>query len=328
MSRDLRILTWTTVILAIAVVVSAQVETVVRFNPEAFETPRSIQFDRRGNAYIAMGLTGEIRRIALDGNQNTLAFLPLRPDVVPCQNAFGFAILWGITLDYQGNIYASVNSCNPSDLGIWKVSPDGGTVLLGGLFIGKDPPTASPSGITYHDGWLYIADAVLGLVWRLHSDGHSPAEIWTSDPLLSHPPDPPPMTPGPNGLQVFRNEVYVSVSDRRHIVAFPIEEDGRVGTGRVHAGDVRLDDFAFDVRGNLYGATGPFNTVLSIAPDGAVTTLLTIDDGLDGPTATAFGVGLDNKTLYITNASFPFFDSRRMPSLMALKIGIPGKPRP
>jgi sugar lactone lactonase YvrE len=91
------------------------VETVVAFDPAAFEAPESIQFDRAGNAYVSLALTGEVRRIAPDGAQQALAWLPLRPDVQPCANALGFAILGGLALDHQRNVYVSVNSCNPPD---------------------------------------------------------------------------------------------------------------------------------------------------------------------------------------------------------------------
>ena len=87
----------------------------------------------------------------------------------------------------------------------------------------------------------------------------------------------------------------------------------------------------FDVEGNPYGTTDPFNTVVRVSPDGTQTLLLTGADGLDGPTATAFGVGRDGKALYITNAAFPFFPGPnpvRRPSLMRLEVGIPGQPRP
>jgi hypothetical protein len=54
-------------------------------------------------------------------------------------------------------------------------------------------------------------------------------------------------------------------------------------------------------------------------------------DGLDGPSSAAFGVGDDNKSLYIANAAFPFFPGpilNRRPSVMRPDVGIPGKPRP
>jgi len=302
---------------------TAGVETVALFNPNAFETPEAIQFDRRGNAYISMALTGEVRKIAPDGTQTTLAFLPIRPDVQPCGNSFGLPIMGALALDHQGNVYVSVNSCNVPDIGVWKITPEGQTSLLAPL-----PATAAPNGIAFHEGFLYVADTVLGLVWRVHSDGQSPPEVWTNDPLLAPLPIPP--TPGPNGVQVFRGEVYVSVSSRAHVVAFPINDDGSAGAGRVHASGIGLDDFAFDVKGNLYGTTDPFNTVVRIAPDGTIEVLLTAADGLDGPTAAAFGVRGDNKYLYVTNAAFPFFPgpNPRRPSLLRFDVGVPGKPRP
>ncbi len=302
---------------------AAGVETVALFNPAAFETPESIQFDRRGNAYVSMAMTGEVRKIAPDGTQTTLAFLPIRPDVQPCQNGFGLPLAGGIALDHQGNVYASVTSCNAADLGVWKVTPRGEISQLAQL-----PPTAAPNGIAFHAGWLYVADTLMGAVWRVHSDGTTAPQIWADSPLLT--PVPLPLTPGPNGLQVFRGEVYVAVSDRAHVVAFPIRADGSAGAGRVHASGVGLDDFAFDVKGNLYGTTDPFNTVVRVAPDGVITVLLTAADGLDGPTAAAFGVGDDSKNLYVTNAAFPFFPgpTPRRPSLLRHHVGIAGQPRP
>jgi hypothetical protein len=69
--------------------------------------------------------------------------------------------------------------------------------------------------------------------------------------------------------------------------------------------------------------------VLRVAPDGAITTLLTAADGLDGPTAVAFGrTGGDNFNLYICNAAFPFFSVTHRPSLMKLYLDIPGAPLP
>jgi len=58
-------------------------DTVVLFDPFAYETPESIQIDTSGSMYVSLAMTGEVRRIDEDGTQETLAFLPIRPDVVP-----------------------------------------------------------------------------------------------------------------------------------------------------------------------------------------------------------------------------------------------------
>jgi sugar lactone lactonase YvrE len=111
-------------------------------------------------------------------------------------------------------------------------------------------------------------------------------------------------------------------------VVLPIKSDGSAGTVRVHC-TVGLDDFAFDKDGNLYGTTDPFNTVVRIAPNCTVETLLTFADGLDGPSSAVFGVKHDTKTLYVANAAFPFFSGQtpRRPSVMRLDVGISGEPR-
>jgi sugar lactone lactonase YvrE len=319
-------------ILIAASVSAAEVETITLFDPAVPETPESIQIDRHGHVYISLALTGEVRKIAPDGTQSTLAFLPLHREVQPCQNVLGGASIAGIALDHQSNVYVGVNSCNAADLGIWKVTPDGQQSLLanlpGDLF---SPGVAQPNGIAYHGGWLYVADSALALVWRIHSDGQSPAEVWTAGPLLQHPSPPLQGIPGPNGLQVFHNEVYVSVSDRAHIVAFRIKANGSAGPGRVHA-LLAVDDFAFDVKGNLYAMTNFSQTVERVTPDGRIETLLKLADGLDGPSSGVFGVGRDSKNLYIANAAFPFAPpptpTPRRPSIIRLHVGIPGKPRP
>lgn len=51
---------------------AADLSTVALFNPNAFETPESVQFDRHGNAYLSLALTGEVRKIAPDGTQTVL----------------------------------------------------------------------------------------------------------------------------------------------------------------------------------------------------------------------------------------------------------------
>jgi hypothetical protein len=167
---------------------------------------------------------------------------------------------------------------------------------------------------------LYVADTNLGRIWRIAADG---ATVWAEHPLLAPLPD---FFPGPNGLQIFRDEVYVAVSDRAHIVAFPILEDGSAGTPRVHATGVGLDDFAFDVNGDIYGTTDPFNTLVRVSPGALPVVLLTDADGLDGPTAAVFGRREgDNQNLYVTNGAFPFFSTTFRPSILRVAIGVPGQ---
>lgn len=294
-------------------------ETVALFNPGALETPEGVVLDRDGNFLISLALTGEIRKVAPDGSQTTVAFLPIGAPLTPC---FGFLAIQGaLAFEPSGSLVVSVASCNEADRGVWRVRPDGSTELVANL-----PPTALPNGIVVWRQWIFVADSA-GLLWRVPRAG-GPAEVWLDHPLLKPAPAAP--FPGPNGLQVFRGELYTSNSDQGTVLAVRLRPDGSPGALRVHAAlpdDLGCDDFAFDVLGNLYCTTDPFNRLLRIFPNGEFETLLTAADGLDGPTSAIFGRrGTDRFHLYITNAAFPFFTTTFRPSLMRVRIGLPGAP--
>jgi sugar lactone lactonase YvrE len=299
------------------------VSVVASFDAAKLETPESVALDYLGNRYISLGLTGEIRKIAPDGTQSTLAFLPMgAPPLTPCFNFI--PIMGALAIDHRGNLYVGVNSCDITARGIYRVDPDGTTHLLA-----NTPPETLTDGIAIRDRQLYIADTGRMVVLRLSVDGGA-VETWKDDPLLKKDPSAPPIYPGPNGIQFFRGEVYVSVSGGFRMVAIPVLHDGSAGAVRVHANGIGCDDFAFDVLGNLYCTTDPFETVVLVRPDGSLQTLLAGADGLDGPTATVFGRRADGAhVMYITNGSFPFFPSTgHGPSLLEVPLDVPGLPRP
>ena len=296
------------------------VETLVSFDASRLETPESLVFDRAGNLYVSLALTGEIRRIAPNGAQSTFAVIPIGAPLTPCH---GFlAILGALTIDNHGNLYAAAAACDLANRGIWKISPGGRAEIIARL-----PAAALPNGITLYHRNLYIADSSLGRVWTVPVEG-GVATVWFEDPLLLAPAGSP--FPGANGIKVFRREVYVSNSGAGTIVAIPFRHRDEPGAPRIHAvlpAPQGCDDFAFDVHGRLYCTTDPFRTLIRVDPDGSSEILLTAADGLDGPTASAFGVrGNDRFNLYITNAAFPFFSDTHQPSLMRLHLGVPGAP--
>ncbi len=90
--------------------------------------------------------------------------------------------------------------------------------------------------------------------------------------------------------------------------------------------DVTPDDFAFDVRGALYLATEPSNSVEKISPDGTRETIASSVDGLMNTTAVLFGrYRGDRKTLYITNGPPPGTPGAN-PTLMKMDVEVPGLP--
>lgn len=305
---------------ASAVFANPDVQEVVAFDASRLEAPESLVFDRAGNIYLSLALTGEIRKIAPDGTQSTFAVLPLGPPLTPCGALIG--IMGALTIDEHGTLYVTLASCDPANRGIWRVGANGQTQLLANL-----PISALPNGIALHHKRLYVADSALPRVWTVPVSGGT-ATAWIEDPLLAQAPGSP--FPAGNGIKVFRGEVYVANSSTGQLIAIPFLRHDEAGAPRVHGqmpNGSGCDDFSFDVHGSLYCTTDPFLTVVRMDPDGSTEILLTAADGLDGPTATAFGVrGGDRFNLYITNAAFPFFSTAHHPSLMRLHLDVPGAP--
>ena len=294
------------------------VETLILFDQSAGETPESIVFDRSDNAYISLAFRGEIRKVAPPYSTAVpLAFLPIGV----CAPSIP-AVTLGLTIDRQDRLYVAVSSCDPANQGIWRVDTENGAAALHA----PAPAGTVINGVDVDGGFLYGADTFGGMVWRAPKAGGD-LEIWSDDPLLAVAPGSP--FPGPNGLRVFRREVLVANSSTGNIVAIPIQPNGTAGAAYVRATlpfPQGCDEFAIDVQGSIYCTTDPFNTLVRLDADGATEILLTAADGLDGPTSAAFGRrGRNRKSLYITNGAFPVFGGLQ-PSLMRLRLAVPGAP--
>jgi sugar lactone lactonase YvrE len=302
------------------------VETVVQFSSAQLETPESIAIDVEGNLYVSLAITGEIRKIAPDGTQSTLALLPIGPILTFCGPFFN--AVTGITLDNHGNLYASLVSCEEENRGIWRISTEDGSAEI----LGTVPLAGLPNGIAVRHGYVYAADTSLGVIWRVPVEGSATgeAELWLSDPLLEGDFSQVPPLGGANGLQIFRQTMYVANSGFGWIVAIPFEPHDAPGEPSIHAtlpSGLGCDDFAFDVHGSIYCTTNVTNFLIRIDPDGTSEVLLTGADGLDGPTAAIFGrTGADRFNLYITNGAFPFGPNNQSPSVMRLHLGVVGEP--
>lgn len=209
----------------------------------------------------------------------------------------------GLTLDPQGRLVL----CQHGDRRVARLADDGKSfVTLVDRFEGKR--FNSPNDCDYKsNGDLYFTDPPYGLlgknddpakeipfngVYRLASDGK--LTLLTREMTY------------PNGIAFSPDEktLYVANSDPDKAIwmAFPVKEDGTLGSGRVFsdstskvkAGKKGLPDgLKVDNAGNLF-ATGP-GGVLVFAPDG--THLGTFDT--DEATANC-GWGGDGSTLYIT----------------------------
>src|SRR5215831_20981161 len=112
------------------------VTSVVAFAPPDF--PESITIAKTGDMYVSMYATGEIRKIATDGTQSTLAVLGSGP-----ASPFPGRRLAGLTVDARGDVYAALNDV-PSTRGVWRIARDGNATLFAAL-----PSTAGPNGLAF-----------------------------------------------------------------------------------------------------------------------------------------------------------------------------------
>lgn len=207
----------------------------------------------------------------------------------------------GLTFDAQGRLVL----CQHGDRRISRLE-NGKFVTLVDRYEGKR--LNSPNDLVYHSsGDLYFTDPPYGLpktfedpgreldftgVYRLKPDGT--LTLLTKE------------LQAPNGLAFSPDEqtLYVAQSrpERPIWMAYPVNDDGTIGAGRVLADSTAElkakepglpDGLKVDVNGNLF-ATGP-GGVWVIAPDG--THLGTIQTGV--PTANV-AWGDDGSVLYIT----------------------------
>jgi hypothetical protein len=134
-------------------------------------------------------------------------------------------------------------------------------------------------------------------------------------------------------VKFYHNDLYASNSSTGNIVRISVQPDGSAGQVLVYATGVPTDDFAFDVLGNIYATTHPFNTVVKIGRDGTQTVIATPEQNVIGPTAAAFGVrGADRLNLYVVTDGGLFgqlIDPNSPagpPSIVRLEVGVPGLP--
>ncbi len=142
---------------------------------------------------------------------------------------------------------------------VWHIAGDGMVELLTEL-----PEAIFLNGLTRLDGDRYlIADSYRGAIWELNVPTKM-VSIWLEHADLART-SPEEVTPAVNGLKIYDNFLYASNTQKKQIVKIPILADRLAGEPEIFLAGVNIDDFAFDVEGNLYGTTHVFNSVVKIA---------------------------------------------------------------
>jgi sugar lactone lactonase YvrE len=137
------------------------------------------------------------------------------------------------------------------------------------------------------DQVLLVADSFTATIWWVDIPHHQ-VSPWLSHEMLSQR-SPQSQIPGPNGIKVFAEAVFVSNSDQATVVRIPVLEQQQAGTPSIYASNLILDDFTFDEQGHLYGTTHPLNIVVRLARNGTRLTIAGPEQGVSGCTAAAFG---------------------------------------
>ena len=239
----------------------------------------NIAIGEGGTLYVNSYLEGKVYRIASDGKpklwasvDGTIAGIALNPD--------GSALLSGWI---KGKVPA-----------VFAVTAAGGTEVLakldGGMF---------PNGVVkVAAGRFLVADSYKGVIWEVNTETRS-ATVWLADELLARG-DAADPTPAVNGIKLFGGALYASNTAKQLLLKVPLV-NGRAGRPEVLLKNIGLDDFDFDEAGVLYGATHVYNSLIRVGPDGKVTVLAGLAEGMAGSTAVAYSAAGGGQVFVTTN---------------------------
>ena len=311
-------------LLSVAAYAAASVSPVVTFAPP--DLPESIRIDKKGDTYVSMLTTGEVRRISPDGTQSTLAVLGSGPTAFPGRR------LTGLAIDARGNVYAALNDV-PATRGVWRISRDGTTALIAAL-----PFAGMVNGLAFDErGNLFVSDSLAGRIYKVDRDGLITA--WSIDPFLVG------ATPttcgrfpagpgGANGLAFDKHgDLLVANTTMGAIVRIPVASDGDAQVANYFVEPTcelwGADGIAFDNRDNLYVAVNIQRKIVRIDPAGNMETVAAApDDELSAPSDMAFGTRMGNrKRIFITNFAAPPLGGGT-PGVVTMHVGVPGRRLP
>ena len=192
---------------------------------------------------------------------------------------------------------------------------------------------------------LYVTDSMLGAIWRIPRGGQ--ATLWLQDETIAGTGalnaligEDPPTPLGANGIAYEHGTLLVANTDRKQVVAIPIERDGAPGMAHVlrrFTGPLDfLDGIAVDIVGNAYLVVAGTQLVRLDHRSGEATVVAGAADGLRIPASLAFGTRATAKrTLYLTNFSPPPLVSLAFgagaplaPGIVAVNVPLPGPPLP
>jgi hypothetical protein len=263
----------------------------IHYDADAGEQPENILAEPDGNLLVTLDFVRQIVRLTPQGAQQLLATLPAPPSGGAGVPVTHKALATGLALTADRTIYVGYVAGDADFTGIWRLEADGTPRRVTPL-----PADSFPNGMALDErsGELYIADSIRGAIWRAPVSGGN-AEIWVAGEELV-----PTSILGANGLKIHSRFVYVSNSDQKTLLRYPIESDGTAGAVQTVASGHALDDFTFvDDSDVVAAALNLEDEVALIRPDGSYQTVLTAAAGLQTPSAVLVQPG----QIYVLNSA-------------------------
>ncbi|MEH2023408.1 SMP-30/gluconolactonase/LRE family protein [Nostoc sp.] len=228
-----------------------------------------------GTIFVSNHEVGKIVRITPDGNQQIHATVEGKVS--------------GLAFTANGGLVTT--GWNADSIPVVSLVTSDGTVetlltLPDAIFLNGITPLSDTQYLT--------ADSYRGAIWLIDVAQHS-GSIWLEHPMLARSSSEN-VTPAANGLKRFGDFLYVSNTEKMLLLRIPLGIGDEPGEPEIFVEQTNIDDFAFDVEGNLYGATHIYNSVVRIASDRSTTIIAQAEDGVIGSTAVAFGQGKDDRT--------------------------------
>jgi len=266
---------------------------VAHFSLSAGQTPEDITLEPDAAVDVSFAKAGQVARVTRGGHVDVLGQLPASGN---CP-VIGFPVSAGIARAADGALYV-IDCTGNADTGVWRIMDGSAPVQIAQL-----PANSFPNdmAIDFRAGDLYIADSLLGVVWKVPTRGGSPS-VWASGPTLQKS-----SFFGANGIAVHDHAVWVSNSDQGTIVEIPIRPDGRAGTIRPVVTGLAggVDNFTFLGPGDaILAALDQSSQVILIKPARAPQVVLTAADGLSNPT----DVAVRHHIIYVTSAAYFTFN--------------------
>jgi hypothetical protein len=189
-------------------------------------------------------------------------------------------------------------------------------------FLQTLPEAMFLNGITPISSHQFLmADSYRGAIW-LCDVAAKTISIWLEHPLLARS-DTESSFPAANGLKRFGDFLYVSNTQRMILLRIPVDGNLSLKEPEIYLEGTNIDDFAFDVHGNLYGATHVYNSVIRINSNRQTTIIAQAEQGVTGCTAVAF-YGTD---LYVVNNGGMFLPPAsgiEPAQIVRLEVGVMG----